>query len=320
MTELHAKVIVNPEAGSGSVRREWSHINRQLQEAGLSFDYEFTSRTGHAIEIASRAIENGYNYLIAVGGDGTVNEVANGILRSSNPLSIILGIVSAGTAHAFSFSLGVAEDYNNTNVCSLLTDPKTALIDVGVVQCWNQGQSLEHFFLNEASIGFSAEIVDAWKSLPNRFGKSINLALRTAAGYKSLSFHRNKEVRLHVGNEVESISICAIVVSNGQYCADRMLIAPHASLNDGLLNAIVVSDVSRFELLRIRPTLYDGSHVKHPKIREKKATVVSIESDEHVLVEADGDIIGECPASFRVVPSALNIVVPPFQVTRTLPD
>ena len=154
MPELHAKVIVNPEAGSHSVGRKWPHINRQLQKAGLSFDYEFTKGAGHAVDIASRAISRGYHYLIAVGGDGTVNEVANGILRSSNPLSIILGIVRAGTAHAFSFSLGVAEDYSNINAYSFLTDPRRALIDVGVVQCWNHGQSIERFFLNEASIGF----------------------------------------------------------------------------------------------------------------------------------------------------------------------
>ncbi len=315
MPELHAKVIVNPEAGSRSVGREWPHINRQLQKAGLSFDYEFTTGVGHAIDIARRAIDSGYHYLISVGGDGTVNEVANGILRSSNPLGITLGVVSAGTAHAFSFSLGFTEDYNNINSYSFLTDQKIILIDVGVVQCWNKGQSIERLFLNEASIGFSAEIVDAWKSLPNRFGQNVNIALRTVAGYKSLAMHRNKNARLGVGNEIESISICTVFVSNGQYCADRMLIAPHASLDDGLLNAIIVSDVSKLELLKIRPTLYDGSHVKHPKIRETKATVVTIESDEHILVEADGDILGECPASFRVIPSALNVVVPRSLVT-----
>jgi diacylglycerol kinase (ATP) len=315
MPELHTKVIVNPEAGSRSVGREWPHINRQLQKAGLSFDYEFTKGAGHAVDIANRAIDSGYRYLIAVGGDGTVNEVANGILRSSNPARVILGIVSAGTAHAFSFSLGVAEAYNNINSYSFLTEQRRALIDVGVVQCWNHGQSIERFFLNEASIGFSAEIVDAWKSLPNRFGKNINLALRTVAGYKCLAIHRNKNVRLHVGNEVESISICTVVVSNGQYCADRMLIAPHASLDDGLLNAIIVGDVSKLELLRIRPRLYDGSHVKHPKIRETKTTVITIESDERLLLEVDGDILGECPASFRVIPSALTVVVPRSCVT-----
>ena len=90
------------------------------------------------------------------------------------------------------------------------------------------------------------------------------------------------------------------------------MIAPHASLCDGLLNAIVVGDVSRFEMLKIRPTIYNGSHINHPRIREIKTSAVKIESDEHLIVEADGDIIGECPASFSVLPSAIKVVVMQF--------
>ena len=287
MPELHAQVIVNPQAGSRSVGRQWPQINRQLQKAGLSFEYELTRGSGHALDIASQAIRDGYNYLIAVGGDGTVNEVANGILRSVNPLSIILGIVSAGTAHAFTFSLGVTGDYRNSDDYSYLTRQRSVLIDIGVVKCWNRGQSIERFFVNEASVGLAAEIVDAWQSLPNRFGKGVNFALRNVAGYKALAAHQNKRVRLQIGDEVETISICTLVLSNGRYCADRMLIAPHASLDDGLLNVIVVGDVSRFEVLKIRPRLYDGSHVKHSSIREIKTSIVTIESDERILVEAD---------------------------------
>lgn len=312
MPGLHAKVIVNPKAGSCSVGRDWPRISTNLQKAGLSFDHEFTNRTGQAIEIASQAINSGYSYLVAVGGDGTINEVANGILRSNNPHNVLLGFVSAGTAHALSFSLSVANDYKGIDDYSFLCGQKRALIDVGVVQCWNRGKMIERFFLNEASVGFSAEIVNSWESLPIRIGKSANLALRTVVGYESLALHRNKNIRLFVGNEVESISAFTVIVSNGRYCANKMLIAPHASFDDGLLNAIIVGNISKFKLLRLVPTLYTGSHVNHSGIREKTTEFIRIESDEHLLVEADGDIIGECPASFWVKPSALTVAVPTF--------
>jgi diacylglycerol kinase (ATP) len=310
MPELHAKAIVNPEAGSFSVRREWPVISRQLHQIGLSFDYEFTREVGHAITIAQQAINSGYNYLIAVGGDGTVNEVANGILRSGYAPDVILGIVSAGTAHAFSFSLGIAGDNNNFTDYSFLDGQKRALIDVGLVQCLNQGKLIEHFFLNQASIGFSAEVVDSWKYLPNRFGKGINLALRTVMGYRSLAFHRNKNINIKLKNDIECTSICTVIVANGRYYADKMLIAPHASLDDSMLDVIIVGNVSKFELLKIVPTLYKGNHIHHSKIREKKADFIKIESDEHLLVEADGDVLGECPASFWIKPAALNVVIP----------
>jgi len=306
MPELYAKVIVNPVAGSRSVGREWSRISRQLRKAGLLFDYEFTKHTGHAMEIARRSVDGGYHYLIAVGGDGTVNEVANGILCSTRPSNTILGIVGVGTAHAFAFSLGIGEDY--VNAFSLLAGQGRALIDVGVVQCWSQGQSIKRFFVNEASVGFSAEIVDAWKNLPTRFGHRLNLALRTAVSYKSLATHRNQRLSLRVGNEVESICCCAVVVANGRYLADGMQIAPHAILDDGLLDIVIVGDVTKSEVLKIRPTLYNGSHIRHAKIREKKTTIITIESDEQFLVEADGNILGEGPASFWVIPSALTVV------------
>jgi len=259
------------------------------------------------MEIARRSADGGYHCLIAVGGDGTVNEVANGILCSTKSGDTILGIVSAGTANAFALSLGIDEDY--VKVLPLLIGQGRALIDVGVVQCWSQGQSIKRFFVNEASVGFSAKIVDTWKSLPPRFGHSLNLALRTVAGYKSLATHRNQRVSLRVGNEVESICCCGVVVANGRYLADGMQIAPHSSLDDGILDVVVFGDVTKSELLKIRPMLYSGSHIRHAKIEEKKTATITIESEEQLLVEADGNIIGEGPASFWVIPSALTVVV-----------
>lgn len=299
-----AKVIINPVAGGGSIRRHWPHIYTRLRDAGLSFDYEFTKGPGHAIEIAKQAVDTGYRYLIAAGGDGTVNEVANGILRSNNSSDVTLGMFSTGTAGSFARSLGIARNY-----ASLLVKRKAVSIDVGVVECWSKGRRLQRFFVNEASVGFGAVIVNAWSRLPKLFGHSINYKLRTITGYCALVAHRNRWIRLHTGNKAENFHGCYIIVANGQYFAGGMQIAPHARLDDGLLNLVTVGDVSKSELLRIVPIVYDGSHIGHPKIREEKVTVVTIESDERLLVEADGEIIGEAPASFSVMPSALAVVV-----------
>jgi len=307
MSAPYAKVIVNPMAGGGSVRGQWPRIRRQLHDIGLSFDHEFTSGPGHALEIARRAIDSGHRYLIAVGGDGTVNEVANGILSSTHSRSIILGIVGCGTASSFARSMGISKDY--ASACSRLTGQGKALVDVGVVQCWSQGRSRERFFINVADAGFGAEVVDAWKHLPNRSSRRVNYALRTVAGLTCVLTHRNKLIKIHAGNMAEAICGCAVIVANGRYFAENMLIAPHARVDDGLLDIVVVGDVSKSELLKIWPTLYDGSHVRHLKIRETKATALTIESDEPLLIEADGDIIGETPASFRVIPSVLAVVV-----------
>ena len=133
MPEIYTKVVVNPSAGGFSVHREWPQISRRLQDVGLSFEYEFTEGSGHAMEIARHAVDSGYRYLIAVGGDGTANEVANGILNSRHSNNTVLGIVSAGTACSFARSLGITHHY--TRDCALLAGQSRALIDVGVIQC-----------------------------------------------------------------------------------------------------------------------------------------------------------------------------------------
>ena len=128
-------------------------------------------------------------------------------------------------------------------------------------------------------------------------------------GLRCLLTHRNKLIKLRVGDEIETIRCCTVVVANGQYFAGRMRIAPQAKLDDGLLDVLTVGDVGKFELLKMWPTLYSGSHIRHPKIGERKTTTVTIESNEQLLVETDGDILGENPASFWVIPSALTVVV-----------
>lgn len=303
----HAKVIVNPVAGGRSVSGEWPRIRERLHDVGLSFDHEFTRGVGHGIEIAKRATDAGYGYLIVVGGDGTVNEVVNGILCSTRSGNTILGIISAGTGCNFARSLNITRDYDSA--CSLLAGTGRASIDVGVIRCWSQKRPLERFFVNAANVGLGAVIVDAWKHLPIRLGRNISHTLRITEGLRSLSTYRNKWLKLSMGNKVETICACNVVVANGQYFANGMQIAPHARLDDGLLDVVTFGDVGKSELLKIWPTLYRGSHMGHPKIREQKTTAVAIESDEQLLIEADGDVIGESPVSFRVIPSALTIVV-----------
>ncbi len=307
MPESYAKVIINPVAGSHSVGKEWPHISRQLIKSGLLFDYEFTKYSGHAIEIAKRSADEGYRYLIAIGGDGTINEVVNGIFLSTKSAETVLGIISAGTACTFALSLGLNRDHINS--LSSLVGQERALIDIGVVQCMSQGQTVRRFFVNEASVGFPAEIVDTWKYLPIRFGHGLNLPLRMIAGYKSLVTHRNRVLSLSVGSEDKVIRCCAVVIANGRYLADGMQIAPHASLDDGLLDVVIIGDITKSELLKIRPMLYNGSHIRHTKIKEKKVTAITIKSEERLLVEVDGNILGEVPASFWVVPSVLTVAV-----------
>jgi diacylglycerol kinase (ATP) len=304
MSVLPAKVIVNPAAGAFSTRRKWPIINRLLNAAGLPFDFEYTEGVGHAIELARLAASDGYRYLVAVGGDGTVNEVANGILHSTNAATTALGIVSTGTGSDFIRSVGISRDY--TSACSTLTSPRRLSIDAGLVEYQKNGQTLKRFFINTAGVGFDAAAVRETERLPKYFGGTIPYIVGVL---RALLTYKNKPVVIRVGDEEESYRVLDVAVANGGYLGGGMRIAPGAELGDSLLDVVVVGDMGKIEFLKEFPTVYKGTHVNHPKVTVKKGTDITIESPESTMVYADGELLGECPASFRVVPGALSIVV-----------
>ena len=305
MAKLQTKVIVNPVAGAYSTRRKWPLISKLLERIGISFDFEYTQGVGHAIELAQAAAsDGGYRYLVAVGGDGTVNEVANGILHSTAAEGTALGIVSTGTGSDFARSVGIPRRYSDA--CSCLTSQRRLTIDVGVIECQSKGRISQRFFVNTAGVGFDAAVVEKTERLPKYFGGTIPYLAGLA---RTLFGYHNKPILARVGDEVVGGKVLNVVVANGSYFGGGMHVAPEADLSDNLLDVLVIGDMSKLELLRALPTVYKGTHVNHPKVSMKKARRVTIESPERMLVYADGELLGECPASFWVLPAALSIVV-----------
>lgn len=300
----HAKVIVNPVAGAFSTRRKWPSIRRLLRHVGLSFDYQYTEGIGHAIELAKAAAGEGYRYVVAVGGDGTVNEVANGLLHAAGQNDTALGVISTGTGSDFARSVGISRHY--VSACSSLTGSRRSLIDVGVVEYHSQGRTWQRFFVNGAGVGFDAATVAATERLPKYLGGTIPYLaglLRTLFGY------RNKPMIMRLGNRIESGRNLSVVVANGGYFGGGMHVAPEASLNDSLLDVVVIGDIGKFELLKALPMVYKGTHLTHPKVSLEKAARITIESSEPVLVQADGELLGEGPASFWLMSAALNVLI-----------
>ncbi len=242
MTKPEIKFVVNPAAGGGAVARAWPQIFRRLGESGIPLDYEMTKAAGDAMEIARRAVRQGYRIVVAVGGDGTVNEAANGILDSGST-DAALGVVSAGTAHAFASSLGIPHDCRHD--WSWLNYPRSVPIDVGVVQCSRGGESIRRYFVNEASLGLPAEMARNWERLPRTLGRGMNLAIRTMSAYGSFVMHRNARTTLQIDGRTISNRCACIVVANGRYIGDGMQLAPHAQIDDGLLDVVTFGDLPK---------------------------------------------------------------------------
>lgn len=304
MKKLHAKVIVNPAAGANLTRRKWPDIRSMLKTAGISFEYQFTESKGHAIELAREAASDGYRFLVAVGGDGTVHEVANGILETGNPGETDLGIISTGTGSDLSRTIGLSTDYNRA--CSTLNSPRRMVIDAGLVEYRFQGQPRQRYFVNSAGIGFDAEVVKATESLPKYFGGTIPYLTGL---FRSFAGYRNKTVTFCLDERTETARVLSMVVANGRFFGGGMQIAPEARVDDKLLDVVVVGDFSKIELLKSFSRVYKGTHLTHPKIRLEKSTTITIRSAERFLLHADGELLGEGPVSFRLLPAALHLVV-----------
>jgi diacylglycerol kinase family enzyme len=154
-------------------------------------------------------------------------------------------------------------------------------------------------------------VVKARNRLPSSLGRGVNLGLYTVAAYGTLVTYRDKRIQLECDGEAEDFYGSYVVVANGRYFADGMFIAPSARLDDGRLNLVTIGSITRARLQMLAMAAYRGEHLKFPEVREKTATSVAIECGEKLYVEADGELLGACPAAFSVIPSALKVTVLP---------
>jgi YegS/Rv2252/BmrU family lipid kinase len=276
-----------------------------LKGNGLRFEHSLTEAPGHATELACDAAKNGYDMVVSVGGDGTINEVVNGLYASGNIKDNALGIISTGTGSDYIRTVGVPRRCNEA--CQRLLEPQKRSVDLGVVEYSRNGKTLQRLFVNFAGFGFDAEIVRRTTQQFKALGglPSYLLGLLT-----TLATYRNKDISMTVDGELIEKRVCAVIMSNGKYGGGGMFAAPDADLADGLLDALIIGDMSKPDLLASLPRIYKGTHLTHRKVTLKKAREVEVSCRSgRMQLQADGELLGEVPARFRVLPSALNVIV-----------
>ena len=291
--------IVNPAAGNGRCGRVWERLRQEVD--GLAgWEFVYTERAGHARELAESAARAGVERVVAVGGDGTVWEVANGLAHSETALATIPMGTGNDTARNFSIPRhpGAA--------ARLIAAGAIRTIDLGVIRT----AQATSYFVNVAGFGFDAEV--AWRV--NRLPKLIGGTLPYVVGVVQTLFgYRSPVMRLHVDgrDNVVERRMFLVAVANTPSYGGGMLIAPDASPDDGMFDVCVVSDLSRLEVLRIVPKLYSGGHVGHPAVEMMRCRELSADADRRVRCHADGELVGELPATFELRPAALQCVTGP---------
>lgn len=308
-------VIVNPKSASGSTRDNWAATAADLRAHFGAFNVAFTKSAGDGVTIAERAANEGREFIVACGGDGTINEVANGILLSGETCE--LGVLPSGTGGDFRRTLGMP--HTNRDAAAALRDGVTKKIDVGKVTFDDhEGKKTRRYFVNVSSAGLAAEVIRRvkgakvfdWLPVEQLRGKA-NFAVSTLQEIVEME-PSILRVRFDDGDE-QSLQTIAFCVANSRFFGGGMLIARDAKLDDGLLDIVNIGDISTARLLIHAHTLYRGTlgDLTEVKVtRARKIEISSADSSREIHIETDGELPGKLPAIYEIIPNALNVRFP----------
>jgi YegS/Rv2252/BmrU family lipid kinase len=297
-------LIVNRKAGAGKAAAAVGEIETHLARRALDYRVAYTDHPGHAIELAREASHNGTSLIVAVGGDGTIHEIVNGMIENDEAIQpqATLGVIAAGTGCDFVKTFGIPA--MPPHAVAHLDGPDRFPIDIGKMTFTVNGEEQTRYFPNIAEVGFGASVVKRANRLPRWMGPAVY----PAAFWLTLRGHQPTEVKVDLVDRTYEGRMNNLVVANCQFFGGGMKIAPRAAPTDGLLD-VQIEHARKSEAIAILPKIYKGTHLPHDDIMEAKRAKVSISSQEPLLVEADGEVLGETPARFEVLRDALRLKV-----------
>lgn len=299
-------VIVNPIAGFGKGLKKWQ-VLKPLLEKAFNIVSVVTEYDQHAIELSRKAIENGYRQIIAIGGDGTLHQVINGLMTQHKTPTheVVVAFISCGTGNDWVRSFLFPT--KNEALVALIKQRKTCLQDIGMVTHYLHGEPTTEYFNNIAGVGFDAYVIQQTK---NKIGGQFAYLLGMV---RCLFKYRCIHLKLKInGQQHASMSYLTLAAIN-QFAGGGMKLAPQAINNDGLFDVILVRAMSKWEVLKYMHKLFDGSYIHLPQVSVFRASSFEVEiltDHSNTFCEADGELIGHGPFSFTVIPKGLQIIVP----------
>ncbi len=301
-------VIVNPKAGSGRGLKDWPIISNLMYSHGLHFTCLFTEHKYHAIELTVKAINDGYRNIVAVGGDGTIHEVVNGIfIQKKVPTTAIsLAVIPAGTGNDWIRMYGISKTYSEA--VKSLVEKRTVLQDVARVTYFETRVQHTRYMANVAGLGYDAVVNMKYNLLKDdgKYGKWLYLrsALHTFAKFSPVHFNIKVD-----GQEFYDGMIFSGAVGIGKYNGGGMQQTPYATVDDELMDLTVIKKMSKLRIARNFRTLYSGNIYSIPKVMHTQCKKIEIESIPESRIEIDGEAVGTSPFSFELVPHAIKVVV-----------
>jgi diacylglycerol kinase (ATP) len=297
-------VIANPRAGRGRVGQELPELERQLLARRLAYQVRETEGPGHATALAREALHDGVRFLVAAGGDGTVQEVVNGMLEGDRPVAgdAVLGVVAAGSGSDFVRTFGLPGDA--ARAARHLEGDRRYPIDVIKVEYRDGDAGRTRYVPNIAEVGLGAEVVRRAERLPRWLGRS-----RYFWGFwLSVGGYHPREVTVGADRKAFQGRANNVVVANCQFYGGGMKISPRSYPGDGLLD-VQISTGPKSEAFTLLPKIYRGEHLPHPHIKELRGREIRVDAERPLPVEGDGEVLGTTPATFTVLPQVLTLKI-----------
>ncbi len=298
-------LIVNPRSANGATGRRWQRIEQRLCAILPQFDAVFTERPGDGTRLAASAA-NEYEVVAAVGGDGTINEVVNGLIgEDGTPRAAALGIIPRGTGSDLVRSLGIPHSLDAA--AAVLARRRRREVDIGRARVRGlDGAPVTRYFINEAELGMGAAVSDTVNRSSKRFGGAVSFLWAILV---TVLRYRDHAVSFSIdGGPAETVLLNNAWIANGAYSGGGIASAPRASLDDGLLDLVRVGHAGLAGRVRALAGLRSGAFVRLPHVSYHQVRCVSAVAETAVPVEVDGDLIGALPATFDLLPARLPVI------------
>jgi len=298
--------VVNPASANGSTRRRWPEIAHQAAEAGLVGPALLSEGPGQIADLAHRACEDGARLVVAVGGDGTVNEAVNGLMRVGPERRAELATVPRGTGKDFARSFGIPTAV--AKALDVARDGAVRTVDVGRASFveWD-GSPAEAYFANFAGAGISGAVAARANTSSKALGGKVAFLRATTSVFMRW---KNSDYEVRIDDERRSGRMLEVIAAIGDQLAGGMRLAPEADPADGLFDVVLIGDATKVDFVRTLPGIYRGTYLPHPRAEVVRGRRLEIETATPLPIALDGEQPGTTPAVFEIVPGALRLRVP----------
>ncbi len=299
--------LINPNAGNEGGEREWPKIVEILNKKELQYEFAFTKAVGHAEEIIISKIGEGFRKIVIVGGDGTLNETINGVMKqtSISTTDIYLGLIQMGTGNDWARYYGFDQDYEKA-IARLISN-KSVRQDVGKIDYLVENQKKSAYFINIAGLCFDSAVVKATNIMKERGHRTKSAYLISLL--RSLIKYKPWTLKIIINNQILEGKFLSISIGNGRFSGGGMKQTPEAIINDGFLDVTVYENMPKFKIVTNIKKLYNGKILEIKGVRSFRTKSFRIESEQTIYAETDGEIIGTAPYEISIVADSINVFV-----------